>query len=261
MDIGISCVGFADVNRWEHPLFEPWIPRAFHPGSIYPEAKTAIVIGLPVHLPVLESAPSIWYREEYKTINSLLDQYTWRLASLLNSHGYSSVSIPRDGYGSIHVLQNNPVAFFSHRHAAVLAGLGTFGRNNMVLTREWGPRVRFGTVLTSAIIDPDPILGETFCIRCNACVHACPVKALSEEDYPESLTDKSACADRSAALNQHYASPCGICIKVCPAGDDRRLYERNDIRMYENADSWARYHQVWDHVRSYGGNNGKDSSL
>lgn len=251
-ELGISCVGFADVSRWEQPLFEPWVPEEFFPASIYPEAKSAIVIGLPVHLPVVESAPSIWYHEEYKTVNSLIDQHTWRIASLLNSHGYSSVSVPRDGYGSIRVLQKNPVAFFSHRHAAVIAGLGTFGRNNMVLTEQWGPRVRFGTVLTSAVISPDPVMEKSVCTRCNACVHACPVNALSEDDYPDSLTDKKACADRSALLNSEQRSPCGICIRVCPVGTDRVLFDRTDTRIYNDPEKWKRYHSAWDHVRSYG---------
>lgn len=251
-DMGISCVGFAGVDRWKQPLFEPWVPEPFHPDSIFPEAQAAVVIGLPVHLPVLESAPSIWYREEYKTVNSLLDQYTWRIASVLNDQGYSSVSIPRDGYGSIKVLQKNPVSFFSHRHAAVLAGLGTFGRNNMVLTRSWGPRVRFGTILTSARIESSPLMESSLCIRCDACVHACPVHALEEEDYPDSRTNKKACADRSAGLNEEYRSPCGICIKVCPVGADRELFGRTDIRMYEDTGPWKKYHDAWDHIRSYG---------
>lgn len=255
-DMEIPCVGFANVSRWETSLFEPWIPKAFHPDSIFPEARSVVVIGLPVHLPVLESAPSIWYREEYKVVNSLLDQYTWRLASFLNSHGYPSVSIPRDGYGSIRILQKNPVAFFSHRHAAVLAGLGTFGRNNMVLTPEWGPRVRFGTVITCAELDSNPLISPSLCVRCNACVHACPAGALSEDDYPESITDKFACADRSASLNEQYLSPCGICIKVCPVGNDRIFYSRTNTRIYDDSlpdsDSMKRYHQAWEHVRSYG---------
>lgn len=248
----IPCIGIAGIDRWEKALFDPWIPPSFRPGSIYPESKSAIVIGLPVHLPVVDSAPSIWYHEEYKTVNSLLDQYTWQISSFLNSHGYASVSIPRDGYGSIRVLQDKPVVFFSHRHAAVLAGLGTFGRNNMVLTPKWGPRVRFGTILTSVEITPDPLLKESLCTRCNACVKACPVSALSEDDYPDSVTDKEACSNRSAHLNQKYCSPCGICIKVCPVGMDRELYNRPDIRMYEDRHLFEKHHLAWDHIRSYG---------
>ncbi|KAF5086161.1 Epoxyqueuosine reductase [anaerobic digester metagenome] len=251
--LGISMVGCAHVKRWETPLFEPWIPKQFYPHSIYPEAQTAIVIGLPIHLPSIETAPSIWYREEYKTVNALLDQYTWHLASFLNDLGYPSVSIPRDGYGDIKTLLVQPLAFFSHRHAAVLAGLGTFGRNNMVLTKKWGPRVRFGTVLTGAELESDPLISSSLCTTCNACIRACPVYALSEDDYPESLTDKAACANRSADLNKHFLSPCGICIKVCPVGEDRTLYDRTNICMYEDKANYPGYHMGWNHVRSYGG--------
>ena len=116
--------GCQTVERWEEPLFQPWIPEKFHPKSIYPEARSAIVIGLPVTLPVLETSPSIYYRELYKTLNILLDQYTYRLSNFLTEKGHPSVFVPRDGYGSIKVLLADPVAFFSHRHAAFLAGLG-----------------------------------------------------------------------------------------------------------------------------------------
>ena len=248
----VPLVGIADVSRWDTPLFDPWVPPSFRPGAILPKARSVIVIGFPVHLPAIESAPSIWYREEYKTLNRLIDQYTWKFAEFLCSTGYSSVSVPRDGYGSIRVLQENPVAFFSHRHAAVLAGLGSFGRNNMVLTTEWGPRVRFGTVLSTADIEPDPLFPSSLCIRCNACVHACPVSALSADDYPDSLTDKMACSNRSAYLNKQYISPCGVCIKVCPVGKDRVLHDRTDIRIYEESACTKEYHEAWNHVRSYG---------
>ena len=250
--MGIPCFGIADPLRWETPLFDPWIPEEFRPRSIYPETESVIVIGLPVHLPALESAPSIWYREEYKTVNRLLDNYAWIIASLLNEHGHSSVSVPRDGYGSIRVLLKNPVAFFSHRHAAVLAGLGTIGRNNMVLTPGYGPRMRFASIFTSVRIKPDEMLTESLCTRCNTCIRACPVNALDGEDYPEGLTNKRKCASRSESLNSQYLSPCGICIKVCPVGTDRDHYSRNDIRIYEEPEKFRLYHKAWDHVRKYG---------
>jgi|ERR1035437_1477423 epoxyqueuosine reductase len=145
----ILLVGVASVDRWKTPLFLPWVPKEFHPQFIYPEARSVIVIGLPISLPVLETSPSIYYRELYTTVNTLLDQYIYRLANFLNDNGKAFVFIPRDGYGSIQVLVEDPIAFFSHRHATLLAGLGTFGVNNMVLTPEYGPMVRFGSILFS----------------------------------------------------------------------------------------------------------------
>lgn len=239
----IPLVGVADVRRWEEPPFQPWMPEAFFPQAIVPGARSVIVIGLPIHLPVIETTPSIWYHELYRTVNTLLDGYTYRIAEFLNEEGHPSVSVPRDGYGGIDVLLERPIAFFSHRHAALLAGLGTFGVNNMLLTRKYGPRVRFGSVITAAALQPDPLIEEDLCTRCMACVRMCPVHALGGEDYPAGLTDKRACAENSAGLSKRSLSPCGICVKVCPVGEDIDFYGKRDAAALERAAG---------HVRSYG---------
>ena len=249
----IPMVGVASVERWETPPFEPWMPKEFYPQSIYPEAKSVVVIGLPISLPVLETSPSIWYRELYRTVNILLDQYTYRLSNYLSERGYPSVFVPRDGYANIEALLKNPVAFFSHRHAAYLAGLGTFGVNNMLLTPEFGPRVRFGSVFTSAELPSDPMLTEELCTQCMRCVRMCPARALDEKDYPEGLTDKNACSVYSAKLSRRGISPCGICIKVCHVGEDRKLYDRLDVSIYAKSERAPDLERAWDHVRGYGG--------
>jgi epoxyqueuosine reductase QueG len=249
----IPLMGVAAVERWTDPPFMPWMPEEFYPQSIFPEARSVIVIGLPISLPVLETTPSIWYREMYNTVNTLLDQHTYRLASFLCTLGHPSVFVPRDGYMGIKALIKNPVAFFSHRHAALLAGLGNFGTNNMLLTRQFGPRVRFGSVFTAAALDADPLLTRELCTRCMRCVKMCPAGALDERDYPLGLTDKKSCLSHSAELNQKGISPCGICIKVCPVGEDRQLYRRQDVSVYGKKERFLEGHRAWEHVRKYGG--------
>jgi epoxyqueuosine reductase QueG len=252
--LGIPLVGFAPAERWETPPFEPWVPEAFRPSAIVPETRTVIVIGIPVSLPALETAPSIWYHEEYRTVNTMLDIGAHRIASWLTAKGHASSALPRDGYGHISVLLERPLAFFSHRHAAFLAGLGTFGVNNVLLTPEFGPRVRFTSVFTEAAIPPDPIQDETLCTRCMLCVRACPVNALPGDDYPDGLTDKRACAIRSEELLRCHISPCGFCIRVCPVGEDRKLYHRENTGIYnEGKRKHDRLHRAWSHVRRYGG--------
>ena len=250
----IPLVGFAPAARWDDPPFLPWVPDEFRPRAIVPETATVIVLGLPVSLPVVETAPSIHYHELYRTVNTLLDMHGYRLSAWLTREGHPSTWIPRDGYGSIAILKENPVAFFSHRHAALLAGLGTFGVNNTLLTREFGPRVRFVSIFTSAALPPDPLITEPLCTRCMRCVKACPVRALLAKDYPDGLTDKRACALRSEALFKRSISPCGLCIRVCPVGEDRKRYGRTDMAIYdEEDDRFSRYHQAWKHVQAYGG--------
>jgi len=220
----IPLLGFAPIERWNNPPDElpnklsPGIPEEFKPQSIYPETKTVIVIGLPVSLPIVETAPSIYYMELYKTVNSMLDIKACEIANFLNEKGHSSIYVPRDGYGDIKILIEKPFAFFSHKHAAFLAGLGSFGHNNVLLTPEFGPRVRFTSIFTSAKITPDPIKIKDICIHCLLCVKNCPVGAIPKTGkFPPPL-DKKRCAIRSAKLRDEYRSPCGICIKVCPVG-------------------------------------------
>ncbi|MDO9550526.1 MAG: 4Fe-4S binding protein [Methanoregula sp.] len=253
-ELDIPLVGFASAQRWDTPLFEPWVPQEFRPQAIWPEVKTVIVIGIPVSLPIVETAPSIWYHELYHSVNTLLDTSACRIATFLNAKGFSSVHLPRDGYGSISVLKEKPIAFFSHRHAAYLAGLGTFGINNTLLTPQYGPRVRFTSIFTTAEIDSDPVMEEDLCVKCMRCVDICPVKAIPGMDYPEGIIDKLACATRAEALLKRYISPCGLCIKVCPAGEDRVLFHREDPDIYDTGtNTFASHHAAWKHVRSYGG--------
>lgn len=69
----------------------------------------------------------------------------------------------------------------SLRHAAVAAGLGEFGWSSIVLTPEFGPRNRFGAVLTTAKLKPDAMYsGPKLCdpTVCQVCVKTCPTGAI-----------------------------------------------------------------------------------
>ena len=180
------------------------------------------MIGIPLPTPAIDSAPSIWYSETYKTVNQLLDQSTYRLALFLESKGHAAAFVPRDGYTSLEALREDPSSFFSHRHAAMLAGLGTFGVNNIVLTREYGPRVRFASLFTDALIDHDHPIEEELCIECGLCKKKCPAEAIGGGTYPDDIIDKDSCTDRTSVLSRKGISPCGICIQVCPVGEDRK---------------------------------------
>ncbi len=261
-NLGLSMVGFAPKERWEEAPrklvqdLSKWIPSEFWPQSIYPDVKTVIVIGLPVQLPIVETAPSIYYHELYETVNNLLDEKAYEIANYLTMNGYPSIYLPRDGYGDIEVLLEKPLAFFSHKHAAFLTGLGSFGLNNVILTPEFGPRVRFTSIFTTADLEGDPIPAKDLCTRCLACAVQCPVKAI-ESEYPSGntappLINKMKCANRSKTLRKKYSSPCGICIKVCPVGRDREVFNRQDTSIYTNKSDFESYHEAWEHVQRYG---------
>ncbi|HSW36468.1 MAG TPA: ammonia-forming cytochrome c nitrite reductase subunit c552 [Candidatus Limnocylindrales bacterium] len=68
----------------------------------------------------------------------------------------------------------------SLRHAAVAAGLGQLGRNNLVIHPRLGSRVVFTGLITDLEFTSDP-KAEGICTNCNLCVENCPGQALEDE--------------------------------------------------------------------------------
>jgi ferredoxin len=67
------------------------------------------------------------------------------------------------------------------RVAAVQAGLGNLGLNNMLLTPEFGPRCFVGAVLTELPLEPDLPLDAELCLgleACGRCAAICPEQAI-----------------------------------------------------------------------------------
>lgn len=219
--MGICDVSVAAASAWDtDPLVSSRIAHPGRPRSIIPEAKSVVVLAVPMQKAIVDTAPSIYYKSLYDTVNLLLDQAGERLALELGMAGHEAVFVPRDGYHGLVGLRKSPTAFFSHRHAAYLAGFGTFGYNNAILTEKYGPRVRFTSVITSAELPCASPMTRQLCIKCKKCTKACPGEAIGSEIYPLSIVKKDQCTAVSAKLAENGISPCGRCIAVCPVGRD-----------------------------------------
>ena len=115
---------------------------------------------------------------------------------------------------------------------AIKAGLGEYARNQLVITPEFGPRLRFSKIFTNIPLAHDaakPLGVRAFCDICTACADACPVKALpygSPTDIQPNISaikgvrkwtsDAEKCFGFWASL----ASDCAICMRVCPFNRD-----------------------------------------
>ena len=79
------------------------------------------------------------------------------------------------------------VGDLSLRHAAVAAGLGVFGRHNLVMHPTFGSRIVFTALLTDIPLVSDPPVKEDLCDQCGICVASCPAGALDEEGKTNEL--------------------------------------------------------------------------
>ena len=93
------------------------------------------------------------------------------------------------------------------KDAAVLAGLGCIGKNNMLVTPEFGPRVRVRAMLISELLPQTQPLDFDPCKNCRMpCREACPQSAFSNKIYPETEFRLSQLPARTGVYNRNLCS-------------------------------------------------------
>ncbi|MBI2859174.1 MAG: epoxyqueuosine reductase [Chloroflexi bacterium] len=255
-----NLVGITSVSRFEG------VPGGHGPRDYVRNAQSVIVIGIKIPDPVVDcntyaenmhSYP--WWAESEATlevrhygvrhsiylvmghhmIDILLSTLAIKIADKLEDQGYRSIPFPNTNLswmgGKSELKGWGDFAPFSHRHAAVRAGLGEFGYNNIVLTPAYGPRVRFNSIVTEATLVADPLVSKPICLRekCSArgplCLLACTRQAITRREGIDnslifyntpSKTDKRICTPRPKT-EETQCRDYRACQRVCPIGSKR----------------------------------------
>ena len=143
------------------------------PAMSWPDdAVSVVVIG--VEHP--ESKPELdWWDGKGTSGNRLLIQINNQLSAWIESTlGIPTSKLP-------YFVEKGGIFL---KDAAVHAGLGCIGRNNLVITPEYGPRVRFRAMLLNREVAPSRRPAFNPCATCGGpCRLACPVEAFTDPVY------------------------------------------------------------------------------
>lgn len=183
---GIDKIGIANAD--ELLLAYPQRPAT----ALMPSAKSLIVMMVP-HTLGSVYAPDImlWTRSKMQT-SRILDHAAEKMGRFLEKQGFLSLPVSADKPAEIHKFnpetgrkfnQTRSIGFLSHKHAAISCGLGELGKNNLLLTPEYGPHQRLCAIITEAPLEPDPRREFNLCKGCNLCEKACPSGALKDGKY------------------------------------------------------------------------------
>lgn len=248
-DLGADIVGIASVDRFAGA------PPGHGPQDLLPESQSIIVSGIRIPDPIVEydryhlkmeeippaiaidaSVENLYMLMGHYNIDTMLNTMAIRIANKLEINwGFRALPTPntiQTGLGR--PVRGAGMGFFSQRHAATRAGLGEFGFNNIILTPEFGPRVRFVSVITEAELEPDPLVTERICLRekCGGkddpkCFQRCAAGALQLRggidhnavfiDTP-ARTEISLCVLRVGDTHITRCVFIGTCMRVCPLG-------------------------------------------
>lgn len=224
--LGASLVGITDYNPlWtyselikekfegesrqegppEYEIFTPEFPF---------EPKSAVVIAVEMDYRTIALSPSSLEGAATGLGYSHMCEVGYSVATFIRALGYRAFANGNDVSLSIPY--------------AVAAGLGELGRHGMLITREFGPRVRLVKVFTELEIKPDPpiVFGAwEFCKNCKRCADACSSKAISDG---EPTLEGKTISNNPGALKWYIdpekciqfwrdnGSDCANCITACP---------------------------------------------
>jgi len=178
---GADVVGFAAVEDYKSK-------RAPDPRTLLPGIRSMVVLGfrelngqlasevgrISMHSRIGQM--DLTRRCTFHTAKALEDRFKAKAAPIMPSYP-QNMAAPFMGL----------VADVSLRHAAVAAGLGVFGRHNLVISPRFGTRIIFTAILTDLELKSDPPVTEELCDNCNICVESCPARALDVEGKTEDL--------------------------------------------------------------------------
>jgi len=214
--LDVDMVGVADIARWKGTKLDETAKK------LLPKARSVVVLGMEVYPEVLNLI-SPGRLTGAASLNDLLDRHTEFVSSRVTKATYDFAKASRKaGFKALPLPSAGcPMdtrfldAIFSYKHAGEAAGLGKIGWSSLLITPEFGARVRLGTCLTQAELEPTPVKTvELDCADCGDCIKACLAGALSKPRKGEPYAiNKYACSAFRVS-----GGGCSECLRVCPAG-------------------------------------------
>ena len=168
--------------------------------KVFPNTKTVIGLAFRVLRGVYRGTEEGTTYYQYTTMGvenmeeTIMPDAIIKVANLIESKGYIAVPQrkhqqimaesnnvnPEVAYDAIYrdKMQENQIDF---TNTAVKCGIGEKGLSGAILTKEFGPFVRYVFILTDMEIEPDEKIEFNLCDKCGKCIIACPGKAISND--------------------------------------------------------------------------------
>jgi len=221
-DYQIDLFGIADIRKYEDDLIS-------YGGEIVKGYKFGISMGIVLPGSIVDglknrfdkNISSLYYTHSYNIINDRLNIISSVISSFLNKKGYKTLPIPAAERTDL----DNAIATISHRMIAYLSGLGWIGKSCLLVTPDFGPRVRLVSVLTNAPLKVTGSIIKQKCNSCIECVRICPVQAITGKNFNTKDArmvrfDFTKCQDYFEKMKKDNSRKpvCGMCLYICPFG-------------------------------------------
>jgi epoxyqueuosine reductase len=203
--MGADLVGVASA---ESPLLKE---HGEKPERLLAEAQSVISIGVALNRTAVCSGNLVLNRYDTMCVYERINHICMETVRLLSRAGASAIGVPP--YLPVNMASDakGMKGEINHKTVAAVAGLGNIGLSRLLLTPDFGPFVRLGTIITNAPLSIDQPLEENPCDQCDLCRTACPAEAIQEDG----TLDYRACTNN--ALRSGLPGAIGIARKFIGA--------------------------------------------
>jgi reductive dehalogenase len=219
MGFGADLIGITRYDeRWMYAKKYSDLSCTERPNDIPDELKYVIVTAQSMNHSLIRTVPSalsgaatgLGYSHDALVVLST--------AQYIRNLGYNAVASMNDSALAVPL--------------AIQAGLGEYSRLGLLITKEFGPRLRLGKVFTDlpmAVDEPISFGVKEFCGICQRCAEMCPVRAIPDGEPSNQVHNQSNIkgvrkwtmdGEKCFAFWVSQNSDCSICIRVCPYNKD-----------------------------------------
>jgi len=214
--LDVDAVGIASLAEWKGTRLGENALR------LLPETRSVVVFAMEIYPEILNHATpertmgaasmNNLLTQDADFLYGRLTKAAYDVAKVSHRIGMKALPLPARGCPQDSRFLE---AVFSYKHAAQAAGLGKISWSSLLITPNFGPRIRLSCCLTEAALEPTTAVDKTLeCDSCQICLNKCPAGALSEPQASEQYAiNKFAC---TTFLNA--SGGCAECMRLCPVG-------------------------------------------
>jgi reductive dehalogenase len=247
---GADLVGVAPFNRdWLYS-----VNRRGEPYDVPEDMKYVIVMAIEMDYDAISTSPTFTSSAATALGYSTMAFVEVELAAFIQRLGYNAITCGNNV--SLSVPQ------------AIDAGLGQYGRHGLLITKDFGPRVRIAKVITDIPLNrdyPDERFCKSvirFCETCEKCATTCPSQSIP---YGKEQTWKGTTKSNNPGIKKWFVdvescygfwtengSECSNCIRSCPYNKKDGLFHRTILRFVQYAPWLNRLIIKMDDIVGYG---------
>lgn len=208
-ELGCDLCGIASIDRFRD------MPDISNPAKILPGAESVIVMAFRFLASSARAGSTVPYTIIRNNLSRKVDEATIDLSYFLEDLGHLALPTGAIEPCNYDKELGKTMGLISLKNAACQAGLGTIGKNTLLVTPRFGNMVWLGAVITSAAPASDPPIEANPCPPgCRICIEGCPVHALDGSRFMDQ--DKCWSFAFGSADGGEWRIRCNRCRVTCP---------------------------------------------